>query len=462
MVRIILIGHWPGDMQMSDVRSGMTGACEAKVRDLRLDFWRGLCIVDMALVHLLGQGLRAGEILTTLMFDYLRFAAGGFVFVSGLCVGAIHLPKALDSSRRRGVYLGCLRRAGFILAVHYLAELSFMLLCPLRGERVDGWQTLCDIALLRQGYDLLPFYVLMVALCPVFLELIRRGLWWVLAASSAAVFALGSRNPWALALPIQQHFFPLLWQLIFVAGLLAGTLMPRYDRLGRWGKIGVAAGAWTAMALLLFVARCERTGTALLPWLTFQKVPLSLGEAMRYLAMTLAVITTTDVLWRWIEPTAVRRFINALGRRSLGMAVLHIWIVGWIVKLSLMLPPVTLLVVLFMAAAVALLWLIARTLDVAARAWSRWYPSAPRMEYAAVPAAMALVVVALVAINPPAMPLLQEQVELADLTDPATLQDEIDDLIEPQQPDAGQPDSTDPAAEGAWLDRSGAPDIMAC
>src|SRR5450432_2862161 len=180
----------------------------ASPRDLRLDFWRGLCIIDMVLIHLLEQGLRADVFTRSLLYDYVRFAAGGFILMAGLCIGAIHFRKAQDPNRRREVYLGLLRRSGFVLAVHYLSEFYYLLLCPVRGEHLNLYQSLRDIILLRQGYDLLPFYVMMLAVAPLLLELMRRGLWWIIAAASIASFALASENPWAFAMQIHRHFFP--------------------------------------------------------------------------------------------------------------------------------------------------------------------------------------------------------------------------------------------------------------
>jgi hypothetical protein len=58
------------------------------VRDRRLDLWRGLCLIDMILVHLAHEGVQFG-VLTPWIVDYTRFAAGGFVFVAGLGVGLV-------------------------------------------------------------------------------------------------------------------------------------------------------------------------------------------------------------------------------------------------------------------------------------------------------------------------------------------------------------------------------------
>jgi hypothetical protein len=369
-------------------------------RDLRLDFWRGLCMVDMVVIHLFEQRLRANDTVRSMFFDYVRFAAGGYIFMAGLCVGAIHLRKARDPEKRAGIYLGLLRRAGYVLAVHYLAEMSYLLLCPLRGERLDLLQTFKSIVLLRQGYDLLPFYVIMLALCPLLLELIRRGLWWIAAVASLGAFAIGSRNPWAIALTINHTFLPMLWQIVFIWGLLGGAMLPRFDQLTRQRKFQVAAVVWISM-LLLVIVRKHWLGV-FLP-IAFEKVPLSLAEALRYVLCTLAIILATDLAWRKIEPTRLRDFVNRLGRRSLAMFVLHIWVIGWIVKFSMHVPYGEALAILFIVAAVAVLWTMARAMDELSAVWSR-FELRPKMEFAALPALMASIALVLLALNPPLPP----------------------------------------------------------
>jgi hypothetical protein len=377
----------------------MTVAIPSKIsqRDLRLDFWRGLCIVDMVLVHLLEQGLRSDAVIRTIVYDYLRFAAGGFVFMAGLCVGAIHLKKAIDPARRNDIYLGLLRRALFVLCVYYFSEFGYLLLCPFRAEHLDLLENLRAILTLQRGYDLLPFYVIMLALCPLFLELMRRGLWWILAIASIAAFAFGSVYPWAIGLHINQHFLPMQWQMIFILGLFGGALLPRYDRLARSAKLAIAIGSWFSVLLLLAI-RDHWLGLAI-P-LRFDKVPLSLGELLRYMACTLAIVITTDLLWKKIEPTRLRRFVNRLGRRSLGTYVMHIWIVGWVIKISLLVPHSEIFAIAFMCIANGFLWLFAMRMDDLAAWWTQRQRWAPRMEYATLPLAIATVWVALLIVNP--------------------------------------------------------------
>ena len=45
------------------------------------------------------------------------------------------------------------------------------------------------------------------------------------------MFTFGQYYPYALSLPIQQNFMVVLWQMIFVMGMLAGAALPKWDAL---------------------------------------------------------------------------------------------------------------------------------------------------------------------------------------------------------------------------------------
>ncbi|HEV7302103.1 MAG TPA: OpgC domain-containing protein [Tepidisphaeraceae bacterium] len=335
-----------------------------KPRDARLDFWRGLCLVDMVVVHLLVQGLQIGHYPHAIVGEYLRFAAGGFIFVAGMGVGRIFLPKASDVAQRGGAYRSLLARAFYILCVHYTATLGFMVFAIVRDDPLPPvWVLMRDIVLLRDGYDLLPFYVVMIALSPVLLEAIRRGWGVAVAVGSVALFLWGQQHYFIELIPIQQTFFVVLWQAIFVAGLLAGAAFPRYDALRPAAKVAIASGATGAALCLSVFAFGWHFGMPKPGWLWFMKVPLSGGEALRYVAFIVAIITVTDVLWRFIGGTAVAEFIARLGRRSLAMYVAHVFVVGLLVPLAHRWPMPMTWNLIYLPIAVVMLWAIAFIMD---------------------------------------------------------------------------------------------------
>jgi hypothetical protein len=343
-------------------------AHENKSRDGRLDFWRGLCLIDMVIVHMVYEGVRMGAWLTPVFAEYLRFAAGGFIFLAGLGVSYIYLQKARDDAKRPGVYRSLWRRSLYLLAVHYAASLSFILIYPLRGYEgfyPSPWRYALDVLMLRQGSDLLLFYVMMVALSPAMLELMRRGYGWLLALLSIGLFALGQWHPQLLALPIQQGFQPVLWQLVFIAGICAGAGLKRYDAFALRGKLAVAGGALAVMATVWLMAYGPLALWAWNAGIDFHKNPLSTGEAARYLSLIVVIMLTTDLIWRWIGGSRAVGFVGRLGQRSLAVYVAHIWVVALLVAVAQKLERIGSAQIVLVGVAVALLYGWTRVMDVA-------------------------------------------------------------------------------------------------
>ena len=193
--------------------------------------------------------LLVGPRLHSWLTEYLRFAAGGFVFMSGLTLAAVALGRMDRGMTPRGLWTWCWRRAFYILLMHYAATLGFYLLEPFKSVQhqfppvID---VLAGVLLLRRGYgtDLLPFYVIMLLVTPALVLMIRARLGALVLAGSAAVFWWASRghNYEHFPLPLQEDFFVLLWQLMFAFGMVAGAWLPRYDRLSSIVPAGAAAG----------------------------------------------------------------------------------------------------------------------------------------------------------------------------------------------------------------------------
>ncbi len=340
-------------------------------RDQRLDFWRGLCLIDMVLVHLVQQGMQFGSVGHAVFTEYTRFAAGGYVMLSGMTVGFVYLPRVLDAERRRGAYFGLIRRSAYIFWIHCAVMVGQLLvLLPIRGQALPPMlPTLRDILLFREGYDLLPFYVIILAITPIALELIRRGMTWVVMLVSVSVFFWGHYHEQyaAYSFPITQTFFLMLWQFPFLIGLLAGGALKKYDHVSQRVKIGTTLGFLALSIFLLFAAYGSHFGlTFNVPGLVFWKNPLTLGELLRYLGLVGLVLTTTDLAWRWLRDSAVMPFVARLGRRSLAMYIAQIFLVGQVDRLNDYFAaswPIWGMQFFFMALAVWLLWLLAWIMD---------------------------------------------------------------------------------------------------
>ncbi len=335
-------------------------------RDTRIDFWRGLCLIDMILVHLVYQGMPFGQPWYSILGEYTRFAAGGFIMISGMSIGAIFLPRVLDFQKRAQTYRRLYRRSGYILLVHYVATTCFLLIYPmLGGEPFQSVpQLLWEILTFRHGSDLLPFYVVMVALAPGMLALLRRGWWWALAGLSLGGFVFGLYHPYFLALPIQTTFMILPWQLLFVAGVLCGAALPRYDRLTDRTK-GWMAWASVPFFIVIFFSAYGGDWNLRLPLgVVYWKAPLSTGEVLKYLAWMLPMMLVTDRMWRWIGNGGVVDFAARMGRRSLAMYVMHVFLVAFLIHWAHLLEWEGARTLLMAGLGVGMLWVIARGMDL--------------------------------------------------------------------------------------------------
>jgi hypothetical protein len=338
-------------------------------RDQRLDFWRGLCLIDMVLVHLYYNNVQFGEFLGKFLGDYTRFAAGGFIFVSGMSIGVIFWPRARDDRHRASTYRKLWRRSVFILGVSYVSGMLWICMQILRGDRgnfVDPMVLLRDVFLLREGGDLLPFYVLMIAISPIIMQALRKKWGWLcVLVASLSIFTWGLWHPWALAPAEHLRFPPVLWQATFVLGLLFGFGFPKYNALAKSWKISMAALSWLVAGVLFVMEYSYMWGMPQLAFGTaFTRVPLNTFEGLRYLSIIFAVITTTDVLWRFIGGTAFSAFVQILGRRSLAVYVVHLWVVEAMGALAVAWSFMGAWQILFAVFSVLVLWLFALILDL--------------------------------------------------------------------------------------------------
>jgi hypothetical protein len=334
----------------------------------------------MVLVHMVQQGMLFGPLGHEMFMDYTRFAAGGYVLISGLTVGFVFFRRVLDPERRWESYLRLFRRAAFIFGLHVLITLfENLILGPLRGDPFPSvGHTFRDIVLFREGYDLLPFYVFMLALSPLVMELMRRGLTWAVVLASAVLFVWTHHNEnyaW-VSFQITNTFFFGLWQVIFLTGLIAGSKLRAYDALPIRAKLLVTGGFWLASAVIFFVAFGHHFGLQQyglgqkvmdarpLSPLTFWKTPLTVGELLRYVMLVGAIVTTTDLLWRWIDGGRIAAVVNRMGQRSLAIYIAQGYLIYHIDRAYDRIGGPWGVQFLWMAYAVALMWSIAWLLDV--------------------------------------------------------------------------------------------------
>lgn len=310
-------------------------------RDVALDLVRGLAIVILIVNHLhLESPL---EVATSAALS----AAEMLVAVSGVVVGMVFGRRWLTRGAR-ATTLMLLRRARtlYLASVVVVALVGLLTLVPgaatealvvSRGADTyshDGvLATLWAVVTLEAGpwqFNIMSFFVTVLVLSPPLLWLLARG-WWpaVLALSWGAY--LGGRAWPVEVLPSQsEQAFPLLvWQLLFVHGLLLGWYRDRLAAAtrgrGRW-----IAGGVLALAAVSLWASVRGPGLSWDQWAAFEsahydKDSLDPARVAAMMSMTAAVY----LLFRRFAAACERALgwlLLPLGRSSFYVFIVQVFV----------------------------------------------------------------------------------------------------------------------------------------
>ena len=332
---------------------------EAVGRDVALDLLRGLAMVILVVNHVaLDSWLHYGT-------EPFMSAAEALVVVSGVVAGMVFGRRWTTWGPRATAR--ALWRRSFVLyraSVVVVALVGALTLVPALATdaltvapRTDGpdlyavdgpLDTALAIVTLEAGpwqFNILGFFIAVLALTPGLLWLLQRGWWPVVLAGSWALWLLG-RGTMAEVLPSQSEgAFPLLiWQLLFVHGLVLGWHRDRVGRaLARVRRPVVTA--ILALAALAFLTRLHEIGLdpfgiSDATWREldaehFNKRTLDPGRLATMLSFTAAAY----VLLRRFEPLATRVLgpvLLPLGRGSFYVFIVHVFLCLAVASLPLL------------------------------------------------------------------------------------------------------------------------------
>jgi hypothetical protein len=298
-----------------------------------IDFWRGFALITIFVNHIPGNLYERATYRSVSISD----AAELFVFLAGW---SLALATAGDTpgrvilrlfSRTVEVYRAQLVITAMALAM--IAAAAVWTENPLLLEWHDAGPFFADpirttigwVVLTHQlGYfNILPLYVVVLAMAPAFVLLARVSRLAALAASFtlyAVCLVFGINLPtW----PVEDQWFfnPLAWQVLLVLGFV-GAVSARDDpaferwcrRLQPLGFVGVALGAvaaytnWSPDPVLLPEPRLL---------FTFDKHYLSPPRLLHFLAVVLAFQSLYGPISRHLP--RMTRHLSALGRNSLAV-----------------------------------------------------------------------------------------------------------------------------------------------
>ena len=317
-------------------------------RDLRLDFFRGLALFCIFIDHIPGAWLGTFTIQFTGLYD----AAEVFIFISGYTAGLVY-GRILETQGTLIMTLRVFHRVWQLYVAHVFLFVIFMALIgnmtdptlnPIYTEEFratdflkDPGTTIVMALTLRfqpAFMDILPLYIVLLTMLPLFLIGLQRWKWLILAASLALWFAVQIHK--GVAIPTypdagtKWFFNPFAWQLLFLVGAALG-------RARVMGADAALSNKWlfaaaVALALAGFVVRLNWTlhlfydpipfPFAKYFWFSLSKTNMSPLRLVNVLAAILVVATLVPRQTRFLVNRASWPLI-VCGRHSL-----HIFCLG--------------------------------------------------------------------------------------------------------------------------------------
>jgi hypothetical protein len=303
-------------------------------RDHRIDLVRGLALAMIFINHMPGNWMGQW---TSRNFGFSD-AAELFVLLAGYSA-AMAYHSHVATNDHWGVMLKASRRAGVLYCAHIVTTAAALILFlaamtasehAQRADLIGVAPIFIDpaaglLAVLIGGcqlsyFNILPMYVVLLALLPAMFWLAARDKRLLLAVSGVAYL---TTNLAGLTLPSSRNyeswfFNPMAWQLLFAVGVTVGLC----QREGR--EIRFHRGLfWAAVAYLGFSAAWmtgglgSRIGDGALPdWLASMYKPnLPVPRLLHVLA--LAYVVCHCPIWAWLARIPKDFVLTRMGRHSL-------------------------------------------------------------------------------------------------------------------------------------------------
>ncbi|MGD9656454.1 MAG: OpgC family protein [Methylocystis sp.] len=343
-----------------------------------IDFWRGAALAFILVNHIPGNVLGA---ITPRNFGFSD-AAEGFVFLSGVSIALAYGDKfrrsIVDATaalggralRLYGVHLALTAAALTLygLATH-VTHLDFL------GSESSRAAPFADpargvVAILALGhqvsyFNILPLYIVLIALAPALLACALRGGLLMLAASAslyAGARLLGFNVPtWPE--PGHWYFNPFAWQFMFALGIYCGAAIKTGG--APFHALAYRLALVVTLVSMLVVSNVFGLAPGLVDaagvYLDWDKTDLGVVRITHFVA--LAYVINFSKITAYLSQTRLFPFFTLLGRNGLstyaGVSLLSA--IGQILQEASLASPA--LDVVFVAACLGLLHRIARAVE---------------------------------------------------------------------------------------------------
>jgi hypothetical protein len=310
-------------------------------RVVSVDFWRGTALATIFIDHIPGNVL---ERYTQRNFGFSD-AAEVFVFLAGVAASLAYLKHF-----RTGEVAHQTLRIGFRAFTLYMAHIVGLVFCAaivayaslatqdarilemMQFDQIarDPISAILGIATLSfqpSSLNILPLYIVLLAMAPALILLVRRDARLALALSGALYLAtqLFHLAPPSYPMPDAWYFNPLAWQFLFTLGLVGGVLLMNHKRVADSRALILASSLYLAISLI--VVHGGYVGTydlAPLPRFLWDqdKTNLSLPRLLHIGA--LVYLVSRLPVEAWIRDRAPFKPLILMGRHSLAVFSLGI------------------------------------------------------------------------------------------------------------------------------------------
>jgi hypothetical protein len=332
--RIALHNEQMQQWQMTMTATTEQSPARAPMRDHRIDWLRGLALAMIFINHMPGNWL---ENWTSRNFGFSD-AAELFVLLAGFAAAfAYFRPFAAGKTwptvrrvfeRARTLYLAHLASTLAALVLFTIAAwtssnpdfLDLIGVAPIFSDPTPGITGLLTGGMQLGYFNILPMYVVLLLLTPVFLWLAARDLRVMLAASLTIYTAAQVAG---LEMPNYPedggwYFNPFAWQILFAIGLAVGALRVRQQVVPYHRAAYAAALTYVIFAAIwVWFSLGGNIGFGILPdqMATLAKSKLPASRLLHVLA--LAYVVVYSPLWGWLAKLSDNNVFTRMGRNSL-------------------------------------------------------------------------------------------------------------------------------------------------
>ena len=309
-------------------------------RDSRIDFIRGFFILMMCVDHFgfLLQTIGNNAAAKVYTYNSIGWSSGAefFVFFSGYVIAIVY-SKTLAARGFWRLQLRAAHRGWELYVRNGLVFLLVLALVPLlfSGDAKLLHATQLDVAadygvgailaFMRLAYmptylEVLPLYMVLMAVAPAFLLLHARSRWLPIAVSGAVWLAV-QFFPWLnFYSPSPWHFNPLAWQFVFFIGMWLAKEFPltQFDRTQQVRKVAIVVSVLGLCTVLKLIDKAD----VVLPLIGVVDIPGHAKpnvEPLRLLHFLLVIylIGVAMPSNEWVRKRLLTRGVAQVGTHSL-------------------------------------------------------------------------------------------------------------------------------------------------